>query len=160
MSRNTNVRKNGENSRITKRNMRVRTRFPPWRRSGSRTCLYRNSLLTGNFTGNLAGLVLRRPFLQLESAALQPFVGQFPNTINRESSSKSRERTGWISEFLKFCLPLKGPRINAYGYSNNGGSSGSGNGPTGTAILEALRDCIGGVGEAGSGLRGPTAATS
>jgi hypothetical protein len=66
-----------------------------WRRSADRTCLYVNSLLTGNFTGNLTSSTLRRPFLQLESAVLQWFVEQFPNPINREIFSKNREKN-WL----------------------------------------------------------------
>jgi Arm DNA-binding domain len=47
-------RRKMKNSRLTKRNVRVRTRLPPWSCSADRTRLQANSLLTGNFTGNFA----------------------------------------------------------------------------------------------------------
>jgi hypothetical protein len=69
-----------------------------WRGSADRARLHRNSLLTGNFTGNFAILRLREPISQPETTALQRLVAQFPEQINRENFSKIREDVGWISE--------------------------------------------------------------
>jgi hypothetical protein len=71
--------------------MEVRPRLPPWRRSADRTCLYENSLVSGNFTGNFAISGLRQLIPEQETAALQHFPEQFPKQINRENISRIRE---------------------------------------------------------------------
>jgi hypothetical protein len=62
-----------------------------WRRSADRTCLYENSLVSGNFTGNFAISGLLQPIPEQETAALQHFPEQFPKQINRENISRIRE---------------------------------------------------------------------
>jgi hypothetical protein len=51
-----------------------------WRRSADRTCLYENSLVSGNFTGNFAISGLLQPIPEQETAALQHFPEQFPKS--------------------------------------------------------------------------------
>jgi hypothetical protein len=67
------------------------TGLPGWRRSADRTCLYENSLVSGNFTGNFAISGLLQPIPEQETAALQHFPEQFPKQINRENISRIRE---------------------------------------------------------------------
>jgi len=57
----------------------------------NRTCLYENSLVSGNFTGNFAISGLLQPIPEQETAALQHFPEQFPKQINRENISRIRE---------------------------------------------------------------------
>jgi len=71
-----------------------------WRRSGDRTRLHANSLLTGNFTGKTALLGLLGPISRQEVPVLQPLLEQFPTRINREKFSKNREFYLGIREFL------------------------------------------------------------
>jgi hypothetical protein len=67
------------------------TALPGWRRSADRTCLYENSLVSGNFTGNFAISGLRQLIPEQETAALRHFPEQFPKQINRENISRIRE---------------------------------------------------------------------
>src|SRR5438105_4323882 len=50
-----------------------------------------NSLLTGNFTGNLAILRLQNRFGSERPPVLQGFFARFPTQVNRENISKIRE---------------------------------------------------------------------
>ena len=101
-----------ENSRMTKRNVRVRTRLPPWRRSADRTRLHANSLLSGNFTGNFATLRLPRPILQQETAVLQRLIERFPTQINRENNlgeqGISKSQQGKFLPKAKYPASLRG----------------------------------------------------
>jgi hypothetical protein len=66
-------------------------RLPGWRRSGFRTNLHTNSLLTGNFTGNSAKSGAHGdPSLQ-ETLVPQRFFSQFPTQNNRENIYENRE---------------------------------------------------------------------
>jgi len=81
---------------MTKRNVRVRTRLPPWRRSADRTRLQANSLLTGNF----AILGRLEAALKQETAVLQPLLGQFPAQVNTDYVSGNREVLASNREFV------------------------------------------------------------
>ena len=68
-----------------------RAGLPGWRRSGIRTSLHTNSLLTGNFTGNSAKSGAHGdPSLQ-ETLVPQRFFSQFPTQNNRENIFENRE---------------------------------------------------------------------
>jgi hypothetical protein len=75
----------------TKEGNSLKRGMPGWRRSADRTCLYENSLVSGNFTGNFAISGLLQPIPEQETAALQHFPEQFPKQINRENISRIRE---------------------------------------------------------------------
>jgi hypothetical protein len=85
--------------------MRVRTRLPPWRRSADRACLRVDSLLAGNFTGNIAILVDRRHDLSPETlhrsevnSLLQLTGKAFGRAGYREdTTAKSVGNSGWLS---------------------------------------------------------------
>jgi hypothetical protein len=64
---------------------------PGWRRSGIRTGLQPNSLVSGNFTGNFAILRLRDTIWYEEAPALQPLLDQFPTQIIRENILRIRD---------------------------------------------------------------------
>jgi len=66
-------------------------RLAGWRRSGIRTSLPANSLLTGNFTGNSVVSGLRKRISQQKTFAPQRHLDQFPTQINREDFSKNRD---------------------------------------------------------------------
>src|SRR5258708_2259887 len=68
-----------------------KTGMPGWRRSADRTRLRANSLLTGNFTGNLGVLGRFIPIRSLETTALQQLLAQFPALTNREFYLRNRE---------------------------------------------------------------------
>src|SRR5258707_15889692 len=70
-----------------------------WRRSADRTRLRKNSLQTGNFTGNFAILKPRDTIWYQETAALQPLPEQFPTQINRENILRIRELSSGNREF-------------------------------------------------------------
>jgi hypothetical protein len=70
-----------------------------WRRSGDRTGLQANSLVSGNFTGNFSILGLRDTIWSQETAVPQPFLEQFPTQINRENISTKREFSAGNREF-------------------------------------------------------------
>lgn len=67
-------------------------RLDGWRYSDAQPSLHRNSLLTGNFTGNFANLALERLDQIRKAPVLQAFLEQFPAKLNRENGSKNRER--------------------------------------------------------------------
>ena len=81
--------------------------MPGWRRSADRTRLHVDSLLTGNFTGNLAILVPQKSISLHEIAVLQRLVQQFPTQINRENISKN-------SEFLAVNREFDGRRFDRH----------------------------------------------
>jgi hypothetical protein len=69
-----------------------------WRRSADRAGLQSNSLLSRNFTGNLAVFRPGETFSEREVAVPQPFLEQFPTQIIRELISKISEFFDGISE--------------------------------------------------------------
>jgi hypothetical protein len=73
--------------------------LPGWRRSADRTRLHPNSLLTGNFTGKIAGSGRLGPISWQEAAVPQRLLAQFPTQINRENISKNRVFTSKNREF-------------------------------------------------------------
>jgi hypothetical protein len=75
----------------TRRSVRKKARLPGWRRSGIRTSLRTNSLLTGNFTGNPAKSGAHRDSFLQETVVPQRFFSQFPTQNNRENICENRE---------------------------------------------------------------------
>jgi hypothetical protein len=68
-------------------------RLHGWRCSGAQPNLHRNSLVTGNFTGNFAYFSCERLTLIREVPLLQAFLEQFPTKPIRENNLKNRETT-------------------------------------------------------------------
>jgi len=62
-----------------------------WRRSGIRTGLHANSLLTGNFTGNSSISGLLGLISSQETPVPQPLLQQFPKRMNRENIFINRD---------------------------------------------------------------------
>jgi hypothetical protein len=62
-----------------------------WRRSGDRTCLEPNSLLTGNLTGKAAIPKPKERILEHKAAVSQRLIKELPVQINREYLSKIKE---------------------------------------------------------------------
>jgi hypothetical protein len=78
----------------------LRAGLAGWRRSADSTRLHKNSLLTGNFTGNFTILDLWGPVSPLETAALQALLRQFPAKTNREIISGNRDTFKKSREFM------------------------------------------------------------
>ena len=75
----------------TPRDIGTKAGLPGWRCSADRAGLLRNSLLTGNLTGNFTKSGRQdRPIMQ-ETAVPQLFLSQFPKQESREKIHKNRE---------------------------------------------------------------------
>jgi hypothetical protein len=81
-----------------------------WRRSGIRTGLQPNTLLTGNFTGNFALLRINRRSPAQETSVSQAYLAKFPTQINRENFSKNSDRKLKNREFNEQDLRVVGSR--------------------------------------------------
>ena len=71
--------------------VRPNTEMAGWRRSGIRTSLHANSLLTGNFTGKITISGLKAAVLEHETAVPQGLFSRFPKQTNRELFPKNGE---------------------------------------------------------------------
>jgi hypothetical protein len=65
--------------------------MPGWRRSADRSCLYANSLQTGNFTGKIGNFGIPDRISVQQMAVLQGAFRKFPAQINRENICNNRE---------------------------------------------------------------------
>jgi hypothetical protein len=89
-------------------------RLDGWRCSDAQPNLHRNSLLTGNLTGNFAYLARERLNSVREASILQPLLEQFPAKTIREYFISNSELPIDIKEFFLPSRKRLAPRQPAH----------------------------------------------